>query len=369
METPKLDKDKILQPPSSEPQIESEKGPKIVIEIFFSAHLSPEDLRGLEEKLEKADVFVPEFPGWTDSIADHFQKVSQGIETPEVAFEKIKKILIEIQKQSEESQEEIKSEEEKEEKEESQKVEKKLLFEDIIFHYLKILHNKEKIVIFADISYDPKDPKRIIRVLPWGVWTLYYFRPEISLDPFSQTLEEIKNRAYGFLKNNEEREQHIVSQLEEKIQEAISQNEDLLKKDQVNVLVFLGAMHVGVTDKLRKKGFNTKRTFKTKPFVYGYSGKLFLMLQRVKEVSKDLLAKFWFERLLSEYFFYSLIEKFGRDSLKTIQFIREIVSKFNLEEIEKIFYEVNNPQAKIEDLLVKYPKEKGIEMLQISRET
>jgi hypothetical protein len=40
-------------------------GPKIKYEFFFAPHSSPVDLKGLEERFQQTDIFVPEASGWT----------------------------------------------------------------------------------------------------------------------------------------------------------------------------------------------------------------------------------------------------------------------------------------------------------------
>jgi hypothetical protein len=239
-----------------------ENEPSITYRIFYSAHETEEDLAKLSEELKtKLDVYVPEISGWNEEARTIYAGIAAGNINPE-------KLRADME-HSDPSR----------------------------FEELKALYNTGVKVLFADIpsNNDIETENNIIMQNFGSVYTLFYsgyYKPAIN---------KLNKLAKAFIDNQAKREAYIEKQLEIGVKQLIDSDEQLKHKNNITVLMRLGALHTSIYHSLKKRPADisagakvqAERIFDTSDGIYFYS--LFDQLLRKyrfgKKVEEEDLAR------------------------------------------------------------------------------
>lgn len=271
------------------------KIPKVKIHIFFGTHGTEQEAELLRGPIQKADVYIPELASWDPGFKYALEDVVRGRKTPEVIMQE-RGINPDT---------------------------------DSMFGFtkrqLEILYKSNKLIALADVPYTNNISQRFSDTI-----TSEIQRP--TLRKLVQVMRiKLKERSEA----HSDREDFMIIQLEKEMKAILADNPELMKKKQVNILMFLGAAHTRVYHILKKGRKNVSREFGKMPQFYGYRLEAMRRFQFGKEVNFELGTRVLMEEYLTDLFFKHLIV-LTEDIDKIIYYIRKIVEKFNVEEIRKI---------------------------------
>lgn len=293
----KLDQKSPVDKPTSNPELEASGPPKEVdghrinYDFFFASHASPEDLKGLKERFERADVYIPEASQWTQTLKDTFREVAEG------------KWDVTQRLPEEES---------------------KTPFFKYGLERKRMVYNSHKPIIFADV--------------PSGVdLEMGKLHVEPKFDgSFSDLVDSYKNTAQYLLDANKRREKYILDHLGPSIKELLEEYPHLKEKKEIRILLSLGIVHTPIYMDLKKAGFSVSRGFNTASFTFPFQVEAQRRLRSNRQIDDDLAAKMYVEMIFYSVF-KRIIDNLTEDRAKQFKVMRKIVSQFNLEDAREIF--------------------------------
>lgn len=260
--------------------------PKISVDVFYSPHGTALDITGLQERFEKADIYVPEMHGWSQVNLENYQMVSSGEKSPE-------EVLREL---GESPDDRLYS-----------------LFQS----ELAMLYNSKKPVIFIDL---PQEESKDLK-LP------------IAGNNFQELLLWTRDFLERRSEYNIDREEFMLSQIVPQIKEVLEENTTLKEKPQLHILLLLGSTHTGIYHRLKERGITTTHKFSTQPVIYSHEDEAIRSLRFKKEMDDTLVARALLEIVFSSVFEEEL-EKITQDDNKLELLKRRLAGQFNLEEIK-----------------------------------
>jgi hypothetical protein len=266
-----------------------ENVPKISLRFFASSHKTEMDADGIKEKMDEADIIIPEFSGWSVGTLYNINRASQG-ELPPL------------------------------------KNEKREFFRAIVNY----LHNTKKPVIFIDMP--KKEREELEKEIPYS-----RLRDDSTFEEaLGKINESLKNEAETIYKK---REQYMFSAIGPKIEEVLETHPELLKKEKITVLLTLGVAHTDMIKQLNKDPNTDVSKF------LRYSPELFNPLSQVsrmhmfgKNVPEELQKKALLQKLL---YYTSLNEYFEKSQNTNVydRFEHFLVGLFPENEIRFLFEE------------------------------
>jgi hypothetical protein len=318
-----------------------EKEPKISVDIFYAPHVSAKDIEGLEEKLKKTDIYVPEMHLWTEKTLTTLNNVSQQLETPDQALKNLG-----VSPSNAYNYSFLKKE-------------------------LECIYNSHKpmpILLFDVPDWETKigdteldklagsyrrqagSSLMTYRYLPQKDWrsTLDYIKSGLEIAAISQEIREL----------------YILLNLRRlpKIIQNYPSLEYLREKDEVRVLLVLGAAHTHLYSLLKrgKESVAVRREFSKLPILFSYSSEAFRRIIFDKEIDDELAARVLVEKNLPPR--WDLLDKgITQDFDKVLKFNRKVIGQLSLDEIKDIFQKANDrfleEKAKIKTELAKLEKE------------
>lgn len=267
--------------------------PKVKIDIFYSPHGSAKDIDGLEDQLKKADILIPEEFGWSLRYLNALRRLSSGELTPKMALE-----------------------------EWGDRSNPYYYARDKRF--FGIIYNSKKPIAFLDIP----DSHSLVR------------RQEENKIPniefgsnFGQVLESVRGYIEKAAGMQEERETYMLEQLQPQVQELLKTYPELRRRQEVNILLDIGAAHTLLYRYLRKD-YQTTRKFGRMPMIFRYTEEALRRHMLNKPVDNDLVARIATEWTLSKAHKKLLHTS---DSLKDAIAERGLVSRFSFDELKKMF--------------------------------
>lgn len=282
--------------PQKEPQPESKEGePKISYHILYGPHKTPEDFKKLEELFEKADIYIPERLSHDAKIRDWVNKLSQGKMTPEEVLDRSK-----ASKTSH------------------------------LLRQYQIIYNSKKPILFADVPVGHELLEAEKESDKLGGDSLDLFKS----GEFKSALKKIRDYVIEEADFELKREELIKKNLKEKIKEFISNRPELKEKDEVRVLLTLGAFHTKLYHDLKREGYSASREFTRQPMIYLHSSEAMrrLVFSKDKKPNKTMLARGILDALLTSYYVWTTT----KDTSKAIAASYKLSSKLNLKDIKKI---------------------------------
>lgn len=241
-----------------------EKGPKVTLNFFFSAHGSARDLQRFQEVYDKADVFVPELLGWNQKTNELYNDISAGTKDPAA-------VLVNVN------------------------------FPEFVTHLLRIIHNKKKPIIFADAPQGSDLHEHSLELAP----ALQLF----IQGKLQEAIDYMRGHVEMFAKDEVQREKHMVDSLTQQLRGKLNSIPELKDKKEINVLVQLGYAHATVYHALKEEpDFDVKRTLGAKTLVLDSFNQL---IQKIKLGTPQ-------EAIIDEPFARSLVEILIADSLKDL---------------------------------------------------
>lgn len=264
------------------------RGPNINISMFFADHVSAEDIRGLEKQFSSADLFIPEVVDWTPEQLRQFNEVSSGKREPsDIASDQ----------------------------------------DSFLGGQLQMIYRSHKPIVFVDLPRGHPLIERYDRLagqgLPMG-------------ETFLETLQKTKGQIAEFSSINQEREQYILSRVAPAVTEAIEKKPAFRDKNQLNVLMFMGAAHSTFYRDVKKAHGNTSRTFVDSLHVFSHYSEGVRRVSLGKEIDDRLAGSIWLGILLERAIDYELAYTTDNSQKKTL-LRRKILSEFTLEEIEDVY--------------------------------
>jgi len=298
---------------------ERKRLPPISLEVYFGAHGSAEDFKKVAERLDSADVFIPENCGWYPLALDTVRQLAAGKIRPD-----------ELREAS------------------MTEIEKSLGFSNFS-EYQKAqddyLYNSKKAIGFADISdldHITNDLCELVsRVFKSGGNELFLrLTPHMSDRELEKETEAVRDRVLKIFERFAElqkgRENHIVKNLPHTIEEIFKTYPALKKKDRVRVLMVLGAFHTRVFHLLKNTFIGKiERNFSQLPFIYSYETELERRLMFKKPIDNSFLLHFIFEQCVYKYCSFTSDDDMSAETLFAT--LRRIVKKFSDDEIKDIF--------------------------------
>ncbi|MFY9462268.1 MAG: hypothetical protein WAP51_03655 [Candidatus Sungiibacteriota bacterium] len=274
--------------------------PKVSFDIFYSAHETREDAKGLAERFRKADIYVPEANGWTEMWRRDMNAVSQGTLTPELFFRK-------------------------------RGVDPKNVLFSFDFAEIEMLYGSKKPVVFVDLPESHPLYRRTQET-----------KQEINrfnlTKGFPEMLKKFTSDLKRFADVQVERERYMLQELK-RLTERIQKGEapEFKGKKDAKLLLFLGAAHTKIYHELKKSGAEAGRGFVTMPYVFGeFASEMFRRQMFGKPVNDELAA-----RAVGGLFFRAVVINYAgylrQDSHKLALLERKVVSRFSFNDIKSVF--------------------------------
>lgn len=267
---------------------------KITIDIFYSPHGSAEDIGGLEDQLKKADIYIPETFGWSLQYLDALRKLSNGKVTPEMVLQDWG--------------------------------DRNPYYYHRDENFFNIIYKSKKPIAFLDI---PDSHSLVRREKETKI-------PDIQFGSnFGQVIDSVRGYIEKAADMQEERETYMLEQLQPQIQELLKTHPKLRGKQEINILLSVGAAHTLLYRNLRKD-YETTTVFGKKPMIFLYREEALRRHMFNKPVGDDLVARIAAEWTLSKAH-RNLFDTLTNDSLKKAIAMRRLVSRFSFDELKEMF--------------------------------
>ncbi|OGZ02353.1 MAG: hypothetical protein A3G64_02500 [Candidatus Liptonbacteria bacterium RIFCSPLOWO2_12_FULL_60_15] len=312
---------------AANPEEEAEKGPRISFEFFFSAHLTGADKRGGMEKMRGADIFAPESIGMDEELRARFQDVADGKLTPsEVA------------------------------KNYGWPEDPTYGNEISFLGTLRPIHNTKVRLEFLDPLPDHPIARETFEAVERST--------EIDLlkESFPHLTELFRQRIEEFSHTQVKREEYVMSRIASLASDIRAGKLPQFKaKQDVRILIAFGAIHTGLFRTLSGGKEDAQRAFSRMPYIFGYESEAIRRSMLGKEVTDDLVARAFMERIISPIVFARLA---GFESQPKIAFLRKASAKLSIGELKELFDKMKekyfDPLSSAE-IIKGALKEKGLE--------
>jgi len=307
-------------------------GPKISVDIFFSPHGSAKDWRELPEKFRNCDIYIPEAIGYDKE----YLNILKGLSSGKIRLEDIEKFTDEVEKNP--------------------------VIRERNKLFARMIYNSKKPITFIDLPESHQKTENSDNLLSQG----------FKFGDFPQTLESLKKSFLDFHYSNREREEYMVTQLGPQVEAILKANPNLKRKEEIRVLLSLGAEHTPLYHSLKKENAQITREFSSSPFVYPFGGEIIRRYAFGRTVDDQLLGRALTEMLLDRAFGPEFQQITEYDSEKTMRLERRLISPFSQVELKNIFEGASNfnewPRLFVSELSKKglripYSKEEVDELL------
>jgi hypothetical protein len=281
----------------------------IALEFRFAPHRNVEDMKGFEESLNKANVYIPEMNRWNAEILKNWRDVSTGKKLPQDVPYSSYVQLEELEK----------------------------------------IYNTNKIIEFIDLPYDHS-----IQAEREDACKFFYQAINRRSWEFSEMVSDMRIYLEKFADVQVKREEYMASQIEKIKSEIFTNHPELADKEGIKILISLGSFHTWVYYDAKKKNSSTSRTFNEMPVVFDNQTELLRRLRFKKgheKISNEEVARLWLIYQIKTGHVETV-----NDSLLFGKYLRLAASKFSLKEIKSLFEKDAN-NIKIGKLL----EEKGVE--------
>ena len=276
-------------------------GRKIRFEILYTPHTSRKYLEGFREKVERADIYIPEALGWDQELAVDFQAVANGTMRPDEFFKK------------------------------RGWHSKNRPYYSFELAELEYIHGSGKFVRFIDAPLESELFNRYIEIKSRADKLDLMQNSENLIDAFKEFI-----RDSAIL--HKEREQYMLSKLKI-LSDDISHGRisGLQTTREPRILLNLGAGHTGIYHELVKSGNEASRSFNPMPYIFSFPATE--MIRRYlfdKEVSEELAIRTLAGLVLSS----ALTTEFtwpSEDILTRDIFIKKAVNKLSIHDIKEGF--------------------------------
>lgn len=299
----------------------SEKN-KVSVEFFFSPHGTAKDAERLKERIDECDIFVPEAIGWDESGKKDVANLSAG------------------------------------------KAKIKADMDESTFgaQLAKDLYGTNKAIVMLDVKKnDPRNREIQTENFQNGILTASEQASFLNGN-FEEALECTKLVAEGHEKvvamRDKILEENIKSFLE-KIEGSDTIKESMEKngKDELKVLIQLGAAHMDVYHNLKDEDPETKRVLGKDVLAFSAEEEIRRKKALGQEVNKDMLA-----HSVLQHFFLHRFSQMTDDTNKAFLIANEMARHFSVDEIKKISEEAGKQKLKTKKIKTvdSFIEEKGI---------
>lgn len=279
---------------------EKEGGPKISFEIFYAPHEKREDAKGLAEKVKTADIVIPEQIGWDEKLLSIYRGIAQGVVPPEEYFRYFAMTRDEIAK----------------------------------------AHDSYSMALLEALY---KSGKRI-ELIDAPIGHSLHFKTIAALNNFSlvkrKNFKELVSEWKDALREDadvqKEREEYMLQELvnlQKQIQYA--KIPELKDKQEIKILMTLGAYHTKVSHDLKAQNSEVSREMIESPYIFKHFDEAGRRFAFNKEVSDELVARGILELIIGSYFKDEL-NGISRSSYEQGLFLRRVTEHFSFDEIGEL---------------------------------
>jgi hypothetical protein len=287
---------------------QGEKDPTISVEILYGAHARREDIEDLKEKLESADVYVPEYVGWDEKVFNAYTDVSQGKRSPDEAINDLGAAS---------------------------------LFGPFLKTQLETLYNTGKPVVFCDVS--DKD-KEINAQLSESVRSDIRFLFSAPYETLEETISYTRETLIAGVEAEKAREALMLKKLYSLPEQFRTDTrfKDLKGKDDIKILLTLGAFHTSIYHDLDKSNMEMKRSMQL-PTIFNFGTEARRRFMFGKEVGDKMLTNVFLESF-SISLFDGKLQGITDNISKITRFHRIVVEKFSDSEIKNMFAQMQKQE-------------------------
>lgn len=162
-------------------------------------------------------------------------------------------------------------------------------------------------------------------------------QPVPRVAEFSDAVRLYREKCEQIATLQSEREDMMVANFEEEIEQVLKSRPDLMQKHELKILVSMGLYHTRLGHIFTKSGMKTDRHFSTKSYTYGYQNEAIRNFTFHKEPSDELIQRSVTESIVDTYVQQKLR---GRDKIKSATittYLRNTVSALTVEDMEDIY--------------------------------
>lgn len=299
---------------------ENIEAPAVALHIFYSSHVGEEDIKEFKDKIKEFDIYIPEGVGWAPEELADLESVSKGEISPQEYLDK-----------------------------RGLTPKRAGTFYFFLKAELEGIHGSKKKIAFVDIPYDHKLLETREKV------TAEMFDALIPQEQeFGKFLLGFGHRVRAYVEDyQKEREKYIIERLEDLFNK-IEHNKlpELADKKKITVLMMLGAMHTEIYQTLKRKKVAASRSFSKMPFVFDSMGHFGEMTRRYhfnKQVSDELAARTFaglaLKAVLTAEINHGELIWPSKDPGTMDTFLYKALSSLNLDEIQGVYVQSQNPKA------------------------
>ncbi len=258
--------------------------PPIHFHVEYGGHSSKEDAEILKEKIGNADIFIPEFVGWDElpnlkSVANGTAEIKDVHGVKNAPF---------------------------------------------TWRIAELLENTGKSVQFIDLKQNDPLTKEYVQFLKSGKMGLLDLK--VGKPKFEKALDDFSETFKIFAQYNIDREKEMLNRLPGAIHTAVLEKPDLLKKDKIETLLFLGAFHTRFYHLLKEE---------SKSFSMSDEGKEFLPIL-------GLARTFYFNKnpsleMKARYLFVTLLLVVNRDEKPESVAMRGLRENISIDQVRQVY--------------------------------
>lgn len=287
------------------------------IHFYFTPHGLAEDAPRMPELIRKADIFAPEVLNWSPEHAFAYEKISKG---DRKVLESWRAVLPEG---------------------------------SFSAFQLKSLYNTWVPVVMFDIE----EGNPIVDAVHTSLDDLSL--SEIYRPDFEDTIHAMREKFVdGLGPSAQQREEHMVVKLSERVTELIEKHPKLRHKDDVSVLVTLGAEHTNVYHQIRRlhqNPQNVTREFDKLPIIYPNFINCMRALQFGKLLTDTMIARSFADNIVHAAINIRDHSLEFSNSGDRGQRVAVAVGHLSLNEIRLIHADLVRELALDQDLTLEYP--------------
>jgi hypothetical protein len=305
-------------------EINGEKLPPIQIKFYSGPHGTALDAEGIKERLEEADIYIPEFDGWTEEKLEHILNVSSGKQKP--SDEKPKNPLLGFEWVRDQN-----------------------------------LYNTKKPVMIIDVPAE--------QMTAWIGEASHGSNKSFDQCRTFDEAKDLIDRRFAEVAEvgGKKREKYLLEQLVPKLKEMIKKQPELKQKKEIHILMTLGSAHSAIYYTLKELGGKSV----LREFRYDFVGQSFQneLAERHlfgQEINEDLKERALMEMLISQYWQKALKVSYNMEKL--LGFRKYIAEMFSMVDIREIFNVWNDDRENFYSIFERRLAEKGLKMPETEKE-
>ena len=162
-------------------------------------------------------------------------------------------------------------------------------------------------------------------------------RPVARVAEYSDAVRMFGEKCEEIAKLQSKREDVMVANFEEEIEQILASHPDLMQKNELKILASMGLYHTRLGHKFAEAGMKSGRHFSNKSYTYGYQNELVRSYAFHKEASNELMQRATAESIVAMYILHELKRREEVKSEMITAYLRNAVTALTIEDMEDLY--------------------------------